>query len=513
MALALLLPGLASATPVKVLVKRSGLQFTAPCQVRLVPQGEDPEKGGKSVEAGQKLNAEPGRYLGIISCPSTEGMLTKSVQIKVRRTDKLLKARVRMNAAFIVPKLVRSGAEVPGHIRVFDRRGVQVAEGPPRDVLVVPAESLHLVAEMKSKPNEGSGHVVLGVKNLRLGSGQKKTPTLDLSDAHMTVQSLENGKGAPGLVMVRLPGTRQEVTSFPTGKSAPVPPGTFDIVTQLEGSHDFHEEKKRSIKIKPGQRIRLVMRHQTARLKPRFSLGGSGARGKEVEVDLYLGSAPAPFATLQPGEDAKVKPGTYRAVARIGNKTYDDGGPWSAEAKTVLKAGQVREMNLDLRPARLEVETRLFDRPAPVTVQVFAPNNKAPIFEGDTDKKGALSLKMGPGPIEILAFTQKGGPTLKSPQKRLALKRGQAHSVSLVVEAGQAVVQVFDAEGFAVSAEVTLRQIERRNDPGITFNAGEEVAVPPGIYGLQVTYQGKSQEFGKLKVSPSRTAERQVVLP
>jgi hypothetical protein len=511
--IAAFLGGAAQATPVKVLVKRGGLQFTGPCKVKLLPEGESAAQPGEEAVAGATVDVEPGRYLGIVSCPSTEGELKKSVGLKVRRTDKLLKARVKLRPAFIVPHLLRDGKEIDGHIQVFDRRGVEVAAGPPRDVLVVPAERLHLVAEKKSSPEERGLHVPKAVREITLSPGQKKTPKLDVSDAHLTVSLFENGARAKGLVILRLPGTRQEIATFAANKKAAVPPGSFDVVTQVEGSHDFHEEKKRKVKLKPRQRLALSLRHRTGRIKPVFNLQGTGVDKGAVEVDLYLGAAPAPFATLQPGETGKVKPGSYRVVGRVRDQTFDDGAPWSGEKKVVVSAGQTQKVSLDLRPAHLDVYTRLFDKAGPVQVQIFAPNQKAPVFEGASNKKGRLDLKLAPGPVEIVASATRGGPELRSAPEKRVLQRGQSHEVFLKVLAGQAVVQVFDAEGFAVTAEVTLRLMERRGDAGITFNAGEEVALAPGVYALTVSYQGKMHEFGKLKVTPSRTAERQVVLP
>ncbi|MFZ9888457.1 MAG: hypothetical protein ACO3JL_13225 [Myxococcota bacterium] len=491
---------------VRFRIERHGLQFTAPCSARFY-QGNDGESQlaleHPDVEAPATLPA--GRYDVLVSCASTEGVLTRGTTVDLRRGAGTI--RLRLAPAFLLVRVLRDGKEVAADIVIQDEERREVQRGRDKMALPVPPGSLHIIASVNV--GEGSRPLV-STRTVTTREGHKSVETFDTSDGSLVVFLRENGKAAAGACVLRLPKTRTALLELRVGQEQRVPPGTYEVVTQLESSHDFREGVRRNVVVRPGKTTRVYSDHVTGRLSPRVTEGGRPLDDdRRAVVELFLSAAPDPFNTLAPGDDAVLAPGTYRVMARLDGAALDDGTAPSAETKVRVSANARTVAPLDLDIARLEVRASVGGAPRPLAVSLLRGGAEVPVAASNTDDAGLAVFRLPSGNYRTRV-------TLRLPQGDISeeapvrLRSGSVtrHRVNLAL--GAATVQVFE-DGVAVSAKVQFFRAGAAA-PALVVGAGEEAWLPPGRYSLSVLRKGEDHAFAELQVVEGRHVERQLEL-
>lgn len=491
---------------VSIDVDKDGLKWTDPCTAALWP-ADDPSGEASPYEGGveEPVEVKPGRYVAVVSCPSTEGALAGTVAVDARRGD--VKKRVKLRPAFLLVRVLRDGEEVPAEVVVTDATGQVVQRGRDKVALPVPPGKLSVLARLEKKV---SGRAIMGAVSVVTREGKKSTETVDTSDGTLVLTVTNNGKPAEGIGHLRLPRSGERLVEVEADQDALVPPGTYDLATQLSSSHDFAEVVKRNVTIRPGKVTKVRVDHKTGLLEPLLTLEGRPlADDEDAEVELFLGAAPNPFNTLAKGELATLAPGKYRLRALLKGRTLDDGSLYEAEGEARVGARGKARVKLDLGAARLDVVTKLGGQPSQLEVAVFRPNGAAPLVTRKTDDQGAVRFSLPEGSYRLTA-------TLNAPQglvvteARVFLKEGPPTRKVLDLDVGKALVQVFE-RGVAVPAEVLFFQ-EGAAAPILSVAAGQEAYLPPGSYALAVRRGGATRSFAPIRVAAGRTAERQVEL-
>lgn len=488
-------------------VDKDGLKWTGPCSAAFWPAGDTKAEAPlyEQPTLDEPGEVAPGRYDAVVSCPSTEGALATTIAIDARRGD--VRKRVKLRPAFLLVRVLRDGEEVPAEIVVTDADGHVVQRGRDKVALPVPPGKLSVLARLEKKV---SGRPIMGAVRVVTREGKKTSETVDTSDGTLVLTVTNNSKPAEGIGHLRLPKSGERLVEVQSDQDALVPPGTYDLATQLSTSHDFAEEVKRNVTIRPGKVVKVRVDHKTGLLEPQLTLDGRPlADDEDAEVELFLGSAPSPFNTLAKGEGATLAPGRYRVKARLQNQKLDDGSPYEAEADVRVSARRTARVKLDLRAARLDVVTKLGGQPSALEVAVFRPNGEAPLVTRKGDESGAVSFALPEGSYRLTA-------TLDAPQglvvteARVYLKEGPPTRKVLDLDVGKALVQVFE-RGVAVPAEVLFFQ-QGAAAPLLSVAAGQEAYLPPGSYALAVRRGGATRSFAPIQVAAGRTAERQVEL-
>lgn len=483
-------------------VARDGLKFTGPCSA-VVHDGD----GSVVVALDDAARGAPmkaGRYEALLSCPSTEGPLKKTIAFDVAREDVVVPAR--MVPGFLLVNTTRDGVVVKSRVTVKDERGREVASGFDRAVLPVPPGRLSVSVLVEPKA-AGVDRAVVGHAEAVVQEGKKEVVAVDTTDGELLVVVTDNGKEAPAVAALRLPGKRERLVEFEAGRPAPVPPGTYDVVASLKDAHDAHEETKKGVVVVAKKRAQATISHRTGLLAPKVRVDGASL--DDVEIELYDGEAPSPFATIGATEQAKLSPGAYRVVAKRKGATLDDGTELRAEARATVAAGATKHVALDLVPARLVVDVSVGGKPAALPVKVWLPGGASPVVEARADEKGRAVVALSPGRYRVEALLETPHGAL-SKERLLSTKKGETQQATLALDVGVVVVQAFE-DGVAVPAEVSFTKGEAAA-PYLVVNAGEDAFLPPGTYGLAVKRKGVEQRFGALKVAAGRTLERQVEL-
>ena len=257
-------------------IERDGLNFTCPCGA-LLYRIDDKKFGADTVVQnvvdiqGANLDLDAGRYHALVRCPSTEGVLSQVYEVDLRKKDQDVVGR--MVPGFVQVGLVRNASEVSGEVRIRDGHGSVVAEGATRAPLPVPPGTLTV---------EATGVAKYGRKSLSLTTEatakvkpqQKTKVDLDISDGDVVITVRENGKRADALASLMMPGTEDRAFELDLEGPTKVPPGTYDVVTQLETSHDFRKDRKRKVEVKSKRTTKLVIDHATGSIAPKAVLDG-----------------------------------------------------------------------------------------------------------------------------------------------------------------------------------------------------------------------------------------------
>ncbi len=492
---------------VSIAVDKDGLKWDGPCSASFFRAGETGAEGVvlEHPDTAEPAELAPGRYDVVVSCPSSEGALATTLSVDARRGN--VSPRVRLRPAFLLVQVLRDGKEVAAEIVVADKSGHEVQRGRDKVVLPVPAGKLSVLARLDKKV---SGRPILGALTVTTREGKKLVEEVDTSDGTLVLALTNNGKPAEGVGALRLPKSGERLVEVQADQDAPVPPGTYDLVTQLSTSHDFSEVVKRNVTIRPGKVVKVRVAHKTGEVTPLVTLEGRPlADDEDVEVELFLGAAPKPFNTLQKGEVATLAPGKYRLKARLLGKKLDDGSAYEGEADARVSARRNAKVQIDLAAAELDVVTKIGGQAKKLEVAVFRPSGEAALSTKSTDDEGQVRFSLAPGRYRVTA-------TLNAPQGLVVteasvfLKYGRPTRKVLDLDIGSALVQVFE-RGVAVPAEVLFFQ-EGASAPLLSVAAGQQAYLPPGSYALAVRRGGATRSFAPIRVAAGRTAERQVEL-
>lgn len=487
---------------VRFQVAPEGLRYTGPCSVTVFPA--DPRDASLAEELAHEdldapLRLPYGSYEWRAACPSTEGTLRRTQALRVGEPE--VRARMALRPAFLLARVVRDGAEVPAAIEVRDAFGRLVQEGRDKAVLPVPPGPLRVVARV-DVPGDAAGRPPSAALEVQAKQGTKRTVQLDASDGELQVDVRENGRPAEAVLALRLPGEALRVLEFAPGERVPVSPGTYDVVSQLAGAHDFAEQVKRKVRVPPRGRVALTLHHDTGTLLPEVRLPGAAVAPdltpEGLEVQLFHPGALQPFNALALEDAATLSPGRYRVVARALRATLDDQSPWRAEAEAVVKKGAVQRVELRFSWATLTLHTSLAGQLRPMEVRVFRPGAEAPVLARQSGSAGRLDLRLPPGGWRVEVLHRTPGGELSTAQE-VTLRPSAGREVTLDLDVVPVTVQVMQ-EGFAVAAEVSF-QVPRAAAPFRTLRAGEEDYLPPGRYVLRVHRRGQTFTFPPVELA------------
>ncbi len=505
----LLLPQQDAATHlVSFSVTREALKYDAPCEATAyeVGRGKDPTIDvATTVDAESGFQLASGSYQVVIGCPSSEGTFRQTFDVRVKGAD--LSVPVKMVPGFVVANVIRNGVDVPATVTILDANNRVLAKGRDKVPHPVPAGKLTVRAVVDKKA-AGRRKPVRAETEVRVSAGKKTVATLDSSDGRMLLSVTANRKQAEGIGALRKKGSLDRLVELTAGVETEVPPGTYELVTSLYNAHDYHEITTSDVTVQPGKLSKISVNHPVAEVSADVRLDGKPlADPYKAEIALFLGEAITPFAKVNVGETALLKPGKFRLKARITNHKLDDGSEWFAESSLNLRAGQHQKPRIELAPARVEVTTTMGKEPMTTELQILLPDGKAPITKRKVGRSESVALQLPAGRFRIRSV-------MKTPhgehevEQLLNLKAGRATKLALDHDLGRALVQVFEKK-VAVPARVSF-VADGAADAALKIKAGKEAFLPPGSYTLIVHRGDKEQTFSAIKIAAGRLTERQV---
>ncbi len=506
-------------------VKKEGdVKWTGACTVDVYRAGEaDADQTG--LDAGKQVNLEPGKYDAVVACPSDEGTVKKSAAIVAKRGE--ISVPVSLDPGFLLVNVLRFDTPVRAEITVFDDRGHEVASATDKAVIPLCPGKVRVLAKVD---DPGSTRPVFGNAEARIAAKNKSTVTVDTTDGTLTVFLSDNGRKAGGVAALRAPGQKTRLIELHAGEKGEAPPGTYDLVTQLDDTYDFSEVLTRNVVIRPKRATTKYVAHHTAVIRPRVLVDGHAPPADaQIDIELSTPGAPAPFNTAAVGDVLRVAAGTFVIGAVRKDARRDDGTPPKATATVRVHAGEQRAVTLDVTSARLETRTVLGGH-APgaasrsIEVEIDAPGNDVPVAKKTVDADGKASFSLSAGKVSVKAiFHAPQGDIVTAHDVSLAL--GSRLSMRLNLDVGTAVVQVFQG-GVAVPAEVRFFKADKAQKPDktgalpippgdalVSVPAGQDAYLPPGAYTLVVVRSGETHVFSDLKVASGRTVERTVEIP
>jgi hypothetical protein len=457
-------------------------------------------------DRADELTAPVGVVDVVVACAATEGVVKKTVRTTVKDAAKAsAKAAaplaVKLQPGFVLATIAREGKLSVGDVVVYDAFDHEVARGRDRAVIAVDAGRVR-VQGILSKATAGTSRDVRGEQLVVVKQGGKSELKIDASDGEIEVTVTENGRPAKALIALRDPGSPVRAFELVPGTATSVPSGTWDVVTQIEDTHDFREQVTHGVVVVPGKKTTKAIAHQTGRLVPVVT-------PKEgVTVDLLFPGADAPFNQVDPGTEARLTPGRY-VVRATREGELDDGGKPTATADVTVSAGGTQRVTLSPAVATVDVDVRVGGEPRALPVAVFLPGAAAPLVQRTADGKGAASFRVTPRKVVVEAtLSTAHGPLVA--HKDVALTAGN-NRVRLDLDVGRVVVQVMKG-GVAVDGDVRfferLKGGKPAGDPKVAVKAGEDAWLPPGIYVLSVERRGERREFGEVKVAAGHVVER-----
>lgn len=454
----------------------------------------------------QPFSLPTGSWDLVVACPSAEGVVKKAVPLVIKSDD--VTARVSLAPGFLLVNVLRFDTPVSAEVTVLDERGREVARGKERAVMPLEPGRVRVVAKL-----DDGGRPVLGNAAATIVTKKRTDVTVDTTDGELVVLLTDNGKKAGGVAALRQPGGTTRLVELRAGEKGQAPPGTYDLVTQLEDAHDFGEVVTRGVIINPGKSTTRTVAHKTGLARPRVLVEGRAVTDK-VEIDLYALGASAPFNTVAAGETLKLQPGKVRLVARLLERTLDDGTSLSGDVTTSVPAGGSAAPTIELGAARLDVTTTVGKKPAGLDVALTLVGAEAPAASKRADPDGKASFTVSTGKYQVRAALKAQQGEVVT-QKQVTLRTGGRLGLALDLDIGTAVVQVFEG-GVAVPAEVRFygerKDAAPATEPFLAVPAGADALLPPGIYTLGVKRDGKERRFSELRVAAGRTVERTVDL-
>jgi hypothetical protein len=490
--------------------KKGNVTWQGDCTVDITPKSADvpaPPQTKPDVD----VSLPPGSYDVAVTCGTTEGPVKKVVGKKLGARNEVLK--VVLDPGFLLVKVLRFDSPVAAEITFFDVEGHELARSKERAVTLLPAGKVRVVAKVDDAK---AGRPVLGNTEATVVAQRKSEVIVDTTDGTLTLSLTDNGKKADGVGWLRLPGDATHLVELRAGEAASVPPGSYELVTQLQDAHDFHEVVTKNVAIKPAQKIARTVNHTTASVSVSVSVDGKPApKDARIDIELYQPGAPQPFNTVALGDKLKLKPGALEIAAVRKEPKLDDDTVLS-QRKTV-KVGGGAAASFDLRAATLDVTTSVGKKPRALDVALRPPGNDATrtLAQKKTDENGKVRFVLAPQTVVVNA-TLKAAQGEVTTQKQLALKGGSTMGLALDLDVGTALVQVF-AKGTSVPAEVRFLEIDKAgtvaSEPMLALPAGQEAILPPGTYALVIKRKGKETRSEPIKVSAGALVERTVEVP
>ena len=485
--------------PITLAVERSGdLRWKEePCAMDAI------DSTGTTVahsEAGDVIEVPRGRVDIVVACQAQEGIVRRTTRIQATRPQTL---KVRLNPGFILAKVERDGVTLTGEIVVYDSFDHEVARGQSQTILLVDAGRVRVVGII-DKGTANSPRDAQGEVRTTVTAGQKAELAVDASDGLLAIKVLENGRRAGAILSLRIPGSASRVMDLPVDEAVAVPSGTWDVVSQLDNTHDFREELTKGVVVTPRKTTSRTINHRTGTVATKVRAG------KDVTslVELFLPGAEEPFNQVDPGTVVRLGPGRY-VFRATSSQELDDGAKPVDSRNVTVGPGSRQSIALAPEVADVEVDARVGGQARPLEVSLWLPGADAPLVTRTSDASGHVSFAVAPQRVDIVA-------TLQTPQGPLTTRRTEKlgdgrNRVRLDIVVGVATMQVMEGEA-AVAADVRffkrLKGGRPDGPPVLSVKAGEEAYLEPGIYTLSVVRKGEERLFGEVRIAAGRTVER-----
>jgi hypothetical protein len=452
----------------------------------------------RHVDRADTVVVPPGQVDVVVACAAQEGTVKKTARVQAKKDQTV---RLALNPGFVLATIERGGKGYAGDVVVYDGFDREVARGRARTVIPVDAGRVR-VQGLLGKDTAGTTRDLRGEQTVVVKATAKSELKLDASDGEIVVSVTENGRPARAIIGLREPGSQSRSFELVADTPTAVPSGTWDIVTQIEDTHDFREQLTRGVVVTPGKRTTRSVGHATGRVTPVVTPADG------VVVDLLLPGADAAFNQVDPGADVRLSPGRYMLRATRKDE-LDDGGKPTATANVTVTAGGTQKVALAPAVAHLDVEVRVGGEPRPVPVAIALPGAPSPLVERPASAAGAVGFDVAPQKLVVEArLATAHGPV--AVRKETVVRAGN-NRLRLDLELGRVVVQVM-SDGAAVGAEVRFFDVVKggkpTGEPRVVVKAGEEAWLPPGIYLLAVKRKGEERIFGDVRVANGRLVER-----
>lgn len=495
---------------------------SAPCEAQLIERRGDEDGAVNTVELAGPVTLPAGRYDAVVRCMSDEGPVARTVTFAVPPSGPPVRVPVILDPGFLLVRVLRFDTPVVAEVTVFDERGRLLVTTKDKAVIPVSPGRVRVAARVRPGKRDERARPIVGNAAATVAAGRKVEVTVDTTDGALLVTLTDNGRKAAGVAALREPGQGARIVELRAGEEAEVPPGTYDLVTQLEGTHDLAEVVTRGVTIAPGKTTARTVAHRTGALRAVVLLDGKRV-GDDAPVELrYLRpERDTPFHSGRPGETLRLAPGPVEVQARRTDGTSDDGARAEARARASVVSGSVAQPTLSLESATLEVITQVGGKPRPLEIEVFAPGGEAPIARASAGPDGRARLTVAPGSVRVRGVLRAPHGPIATEKITLALGR-TAVTLNLVV--GTAMVQVFE-DGVAVPAEVRFfaaprARRERLEDddavlasaPIVIVQSGQDATLEPGTYAVTVKRKGAERRLSDIKVAAGRIVERTVEL-
>lgn len=494
--------------------------MSAPCTATVIERIDNEDGAVTTVELSGPVPLAAGRYEAVVGCPSDEGRVARTVSFAVPRAGPPVKVPVALEPGFLLVKVLRYDTPVVAEIAVFDERGREVASSKDKAIIPVVPGRVRVVARVQTKKH--ADRPVVGNASAVVVARKKVPVTVDTTDGELVVTLTDNGRKTGGVAALREPGQQTRLVELRAGDKEAVPPGTYELVTQVEGTHDLAEVVTKDLVIVPGKTTARTVAHRTGTLRATVVVDGRrGDASAPVELQYFRPGAEVPFSSGKVGETLHLGPGTIEVRARRTDGGRDDGSSAEARARVTVPAGGAASVTLELASATIDVVTQVGGVPRSLDVEVFPGGTDVAVARATTDAEGRARLSVAPGKVRVRGV-------LRTPQGDVATEKalvatGKAQlTLNLVV--GTAVVQVFE-DGVAVPAEVRFfaaprvrREVAQAEDslPSGTamfaVPAGQEAVLEPGTYAVTVKRKGVERRTSDLKVAAGRVVERTVEL-
>lgn len=493
----------------EVRIDAEGLRWIDSCKAeiyRAKDRGADATPVVWLENLSEPVALDAGSYEVVVACPSTEGTLKQTQTLRIARKDVV--TTIRMRPAFLLARVTRDGNDVPAEVIVTDRFGREVQRGRDKVVMPVPPGDLRVMARVDAAAAK-TQRPVLGVVEVRTRPGQKSTPVVDTSDGTLTVSLTSNGKPVEGVAALQPPGGGPSLIDLRVNTPELVPPGVYDVVGQLQDSHDFQAKTAPRVRIYPGKRSVAKLAYETGQVTTTLLHHGKPVSPSQGEIQLFLRGAPVAFNTLSPGDTAILTPGRYRLVGRLLNHALDDGSVLEHAVDVDVRKGRTVRAELDLRAASVQVSTSLGGKLENVDVEVYRKGADVPVVRGKSGRAGQISWQLPAGHYRIVVSKRVPQGQLVD-EKSIRLVAGRSLDAQLDLPFGKAVIQVFE-RGIAVAAEVRFFT-RGASAPRQVAPAGQDVYLPPGTYTPAVHRKGREWVFSPIRVAAGGEVERQLEL-
>lgn len=449
------------------------------------------------------LTLAPDTYRLRLVCKSDTGPMIKVLN-KVRlRSGQNLHKKISLRRSWIIVNTSREGARLEAELSLHDSNtDVVIAKGFSGNKLLAPAGSYSLrISYASSQQADAVSQVA---RRVTLKSGHTLRIKQDLSDSQIRVNIRNNGQRAEGVVSLFAPGSTEPLMEFAAGTDQLVPAASYDLRVSIDSAYDFSSQGPRRIKLKARQKKTLVVNFHLAQLSVDSQIQGVSVKAK---VYLFRPGAPEHFNFAESQEPIPLSPGKYKVrVVPDDSVAYDAVRPedYGEERTITLRSGQKQKLRVDLSPGYLLITAKKNGKASPAAVSLWL--HKPKIKLGGAAAGDTLAVAAGRYDVELLFPNGRGGDVKLL--KNIQVRPGKTTSRSINIERGTLTIDSYD-RGVRVDAKIMFFR-KNSQAPVRVVRGGEAAELPPGVYEVQMRFEGKQRWVSAMRVTAGSWDVRKV---